>query len=164
MNDVILSGRLTRDPEYKKDSEVAKATIAVDRQVGKDQEKKTDFIPLTAFKTKAALMAKYLYKGSRLLVNGSIRTGSYKNKEGNTIYTTEVIVNRVEFLDTKKEADEHRSNSQNSSNADNDFNNSFDNGKNDPEIDEMVDDIFQGQQNDRGVFITPLFFLILGKE
>lgn len=100
MNSVVLVGRLTKDVEVKtvgKDTQVAKFTLAVNR-VGKDE---ADFISCTAFNKTAELMAKYLYKGSKTGVQGRIQTGSYV-KDGITHYTTDVLVDRVEFLDGKK--------------------------------------------------------------
>lgn len=99
MNSVILIGRLTRDPElvYTPGNQTAVThfSIAVDRR---DKEKTTDFIRITVFGKQAENCDRYLHKGKQVAVNGRIQTGSYKNKEGQTVYTTDVIANNVEFL------------------------------------------------------------------
>jgi single-strand DNA-binding protein len=101
MNNVVLIGRLTKDPElrYIPESQLAVATftLAVDRPFSK--EKQADFIRITVFGKQAENCEKYLEKGRLVAVQGSIRTGSYKNKEGATVYTTEVTADRVQFLD-----------------------------------------------------------------
>ena len=99
MNSVILIGRLTRDPELVytpgSQSAVTHFSIAVDRR---DKEKTADFIRITVFGKQAENCDRYLHKGKQVAVNGRIQTGSYKNKEGQTVYTTDVIANNVEFL------------------------------------------------------------------
>ena len=99
MNSVILIGRLTRDPElvYTPGSQTAVThfSIAVDRR---DKEKTADFIRITVFGKQAENCDRYLHKGKQVAVNGRIQTGSYKNREGQTVYTTDVIANNVEFL------------------------------------------------------------------
>ena len=99
MNRVILCGRLTRDPEIKTsgDMAIAKFTLAVDRKVKKGEEKKADFISCTGFGDRATFIEKYFHKGDGMSLEGRIQTGSYKNKEGVTVYTTDVIVDAVEF-------------------------------------------------------------------
>ena len=103
MNSVVLIGRLTRDPEVRYIAEsqtaVASFSIAIDRFGGGNREKQTDFPRITVFGKQAELCERYLTKGRLVGVQGSIRTGSYKNKEGATVYTTEVVADRVEFLD-----------------------------------------------------------------
>ena len=100
MNNVVLIGRLTRDPEvrYVPESQMAVATftIAIDR-AGKD--KGADFPRITCFGKTAELVERYIAKGRLVGIQGRIQTGSYKNKEGATVYTTEVVADRVEFLD-----------------------------------------------------------------
>lgn len=100
MNQVIISGRLTRDPEVKTAGEttVAKYTIACDRRGKKDE---TDFISCVAFGKTAEFAEKYLAKGKRILITGRIQTGSYENKEGKKVYTTDVIVDSHEFIESK---------------------------------------------------------------
>ena len=102
MNNVTLIGRLTRDPEVRYTSStqmaVARFTIAVDRQFKRDGEPTADFIPIVAFGKTAELCERFLSKGRQVAVEGRIQTGSYTNKDGNKVYTTDVVANRVEFL------------------------------------------------------------------
>jgi single-strand DNA-binding protein len=102
MNSVVLIGRLTRDPElsYTPNTQtaVARFTVAVDRPVSKDRERQADFIRITVFGKQAETVDRYLAKGRQVAVHGRIETGSYKNKDGMTVYTTDVIADRVEFL------------------------------------------------------------------
>ncbi len=103
MNNVVLIGRLTRDPEvrYTPDSQmaIARFSLAIDRPVAKGKEKQTDFPTVVVFGKQAENCEKYISKGRMVAVQGRIQTGSYKNKEGATVYTTEVVANNVEFLD-----------------------------------------------------------------
>ncbi len=104
MNTVSLCGRLVRDPETKMtsgDLMIASFTLAVNRRKKDDP---ADFISCKAFGKTAETMANYLRKGSLIGVTGRIQTGKYDNKEGRTIYTTDVIVNEFEFLESKKSA------------------------------------------------------------
>lgn len=97
MNNVVLIGRLTKDPELshiKDDTAMCKFTLAVDRQ-GKDG---ADFIRIVTWNKTAENCSKYLAKGRQAAVQGRIQTGSYKNKDGHTVYTTDVIANNVQFL------------------------------------------------------------------
>lgn len=105
MNKVIIMGRLTRDPEVRYsqgDTQVAIAryTLAVDRPKPKNGEQATDFISCVTFGKTAEFAEKYLHKGMRILIEGSIRTGRY-DKDGTTIYTTDVLVNSHEFCEGK---------------------------------------------------------------
>lgn len=103
MNNVILIGRLTRDPEvrYTANTQMAVATftLAVDRPVKSGEEKKADFPRVITFGKQAENCEKYLQKGRLVAVQGRIQTGSYKNKDGQTVYTTDVVADRVEFLE-----------------------------------------------------------------
>ena len=104
MNLAILMGRLTRDPDIsttQSGTQIARYTIAIDR-IGKDQG--ADFISCVAFNKSAEFAEKYLKKGTKIAVEGLIRTGSYTNKDGQKVYTTDVIVNRQEFAESKGEA------------------------------------------------------------
>ena len=104
MNSVILIGRLTRDPEISytpSQTEVCKFTLAVDRQTKTTEDKTADFIPIVVWSLQGDRCSKYLRKGSKCAVQGRIETGSYKNKKGDTVYTTDVVANRVEFLDSR---------------------------------------------------------------
>lgn len=101
MNCVILTGRLARDPECRMAGEkmVARFPLAVDRYGDG-----ADFPMIVCFEKQAETVDKYLHKGNRVAVNGRISTGSYEKPDGTKVYTTEVIANNVEFLETKKEA------------------------------------------------------------
>lgn len=103
MNNVVLIGRLTRDPEVRYISEsqmaVATFTLAIDRPTGAGKEKKTDFPRVTVFGRQAENCERFLAKGRLAGVQGSIQTGSYTDKDGKTVYTTDVVANRVEFLE-----------------------------------------------------------------
>ncbi len=107
MNRVILIGRLTRDPEvrYTQGSEpmaVARYTLAVNRRVRKDDgSQEADFINIVAFRKAGEFAEKYFRQGMRVLVSGRIQTGSYTNKDGQRVYTTDVIVDEQEFADSK---------------------------------------------------------------
>jgi len=104
MNNVILSGRLTADPEirYTQDGKaVATYTLAVDRPAAR-QEQKADFIRCTAWEKKAEFAEKYMRKGRKFIVEGRIQTGSYE-KDGRKVYTTDIIVSSQEFADSKPE-------------------------------------------------------------
>ena len=103
MNNVILIGRLTRDPELRyttgqEQTAIANFTLAVDRPKKQGQEKQADFIRVTVFGRQAENCEKYLAKGRQAAVSGRIQTGSFVNKDGQTVYTTDVIANSVEFL------------------------------------------------------------------
>ncbi len=105
MNKVFLIGRLTRDPELRyTSSNLAnmRCSIAVDRQYVRDgEERGTDFINIVAFGNRAETMKKYLTKGSQIAVDGRIQTGSYDGADGKKVYTTDVIVENFQFLDSK---------------------------------------------------------------
>ena len=103
MNKVILIGRLTKDCELKQNGEMAvsRFTVAVDRKFKKEGENTADFINCVAFKTHAENISKYFTKGNRIGIVGHIQTGSYTNKEGQKVYTTDVIVDEWEFVESK---------------------------------------------------------------
>lgn len=101
MNSVVLIGRLTKDPEIRYTSGtqmcVATFTVAIDRPVR--GEKQTDFPRVTCFGKQAENCERYLEKGRLVGVQGRIQTGSYQNKDGQTVYTTDVVADRIEFLE-----------------------------------------------------------------
>ena len=103
MNNVVLIGRLTRDPEVRYISEsqmaVATFTVAIDRPTRAGQEKKTDFPRITVFGRQAENCERFLAKGRLVGIQGRIQTGSYTDKDGKTVYTTDVVANNVEFLE-----------------------------------------------------------------
>ena len=112
MNKVMLTGRLARDPEVRDTQgaepvKVARFTLAVDRQVTKGNSGETaDFISCIAWRKSAELTEKYLRKGMKVLVEGRIQTGSYTNKDNQKVYTTDVVVERIEFLEKKSDSAE----------------------------------------------------------
>ena len=108
MNRVILMGRLTKDPDIRGEGTalVAKYTLAVDRKYKRDEDDSVDFISCVTFSKGAEFAEKYLKKGTKMLVSGRIQTGSYTNKDGQKIYTTDVIVEEQEFAESKKASEE----------------------------------------------------------
>lgn len=109
MNKVVLVGRLTRDPEVRYSqgdsaTAVARYTVAVDRRFKRDGEPTADFIPCVVFGRSAEFAEKYFRQGMRISVSGRIQTGSYTNKDGVRVYTTEVIVEDQEFAESKNAA------------------------------------------------------------
>lgn len=106
MNKVLLMGRLTRDPDIRSTAgeqplTVARYTLAVDRKFKQGEERKADFISCVCFGKSAEFAEKYLRKGVKLAISGRIQTGSYQNKDGQTVYTTDVIVEEQEFAESK---------------------------------------------------------------
>lgn len=106
MNRVILMGRLTRDPEIRysqgdNPTAVARYTLAVDRRFNRNGENAADFIGCVAFGRSAEFAEKYLRKGIKIAVTGRIQTGSYTNKDGMKVYTTDVVVEDQEFAESK---------------------------------------------------------------
>ena len=100
MNKVILMGRLVRDPEVRysqgeNSTAVARYTLAVDRRFKKDSDQTADFIGCIAFGRAGEFTEKYLKKGTKVVVEGRIQTGSYTNKDGNKVYTTDVVVEKI---------------------------------------------------------------------
>ena len=104
MNKVILIGRLTKDAEERNNSTttVTRFNVAVDRAYKKEGEPTADFISCVAFGKTAEFISKYFSKGSKIVIEGEWRTGSYTNKDGQKVYTNDCIVNRVEFAESKK--------------------------------------------------------------
>ena len=110
MNIVVLTGRITKDAEirYTQSNEpmaIARFTLAVDRKYKKDGEQGADFISCVAFGKRAEFMEKYGKKGTKFNLDGSIQTGSYTNKDNQKVYTTDVIVNNIEFGESKGKSD-----------------------------------------------------------
>lgn len=108
MNKVILMGRLTRDPEIRHTAgdqpmAIARYTLAVDRRGAKDGEVSADFVNIVAFSKAAEFVEKYLFKGMKVLVTGRIQTGSYTDRDGKKVYTTDVIAEDQEFGESKKD-------------------------------------------------------------
>ena len=108
MNKVILMGRLTRDPEVRysqgeNSTAIARYTLAVDRRFRRnnDGEQTADFIGCVAFGRQAEFAEKYLRQGTKIAITGRIQTGSYTNREGQKVYTTDVVVEEQEFAESK---------------------------------------------------------------
>jgi single-strand DNA-binding protein len=110
MNKVILMGRLTRDPEVRYSQgenamAVARYTLAVDRRFNRNNDDQTaDFINCVAFGRAGEFAEKYLHKGTKIAITGRIQTGSYTNKDGVKVYTTEVVIEEQEFAESKNSA------------------------------------------------------------
>ena len=109
MNKVILMGRLTRDPEVRygtgeNSTAVARYTIAVDRRFKRDGEQSADFISCVTFGRSAEFAEKYLRQGTKIVLTGRIQTGSYTNRDGQKVYTTDIVVEEQEFAENKAAA------------------------------------------------------------
>lgn len=112
MNKVILMGRLTREPEIRYSqgenaSAVARYTLAVDRRFKRQGEQDADFIGCVSFGKTAEFIERYLHQGTKVVVCGRIQTGSYVNKDGQKVYTTDVVAEEVEFAESKAASSEH---------------------------------------------------------
>ncbi|MBQ8558638.1 MAG: single-stranded DNA-binding protein [Tyzzerella sp.] len=119
MNKVILMGRLTRDPEVRYSqgenaSAVARYTLAVDRRFKRDGEQSADFINCVAFGRAAEFAERYLRQGVKIAVTGRIQTGSYTNRDGVKVYTTDVVIEEQEFAESKAASGASNSNYQTS--------------------------------------------------
>ena len=106
MNKIVLMGRLTADPQVRYSqgdnaTAVARYTLAVNRKFKKDGEPTADFVPCVVFGKSAEFTEKYFRKGMQVAISGRIQTGSYTNKDGNKIYTTDVVVEEQEFAESK---------------------------------------------------------------
>ena len=112
MNKVILMGRLTRDPEVRYSAgenalAIARYTLAVDRRFRRDGEASADFIQCVSFGRTAEFAEKYFRQGLKIAVTGRIQTGSYTNRDGQKVYTTEVVVEDQEFAESKASSDSY---------------------------------------------------------
>jgi single-strand DNA-binding protein len=124
MNKCILMGRLVRQPEVRvttgiTPTTVARFTLAVDRKFHREGEQSADFISCTAFGKTAEFAEKYLKQGTKVVAEGRWQTGSYKNKDGQTVYTNDCLIESLEFAESKK-AEGNESQEQSQTNA-NDF-------------------------------------------
>lgn len=115
MNKVFIMGRLTRDPEVRysqgeRSMAIARYSLAVDRKGrrNQDSDQTADFINCVAFDKAGEFAEKYFRQGMRVLVSGRIQTGSYTNKDGVKVYTTDIVVEDQEFADSKGAADNHQ--------------------------------------------------------
>ena len=125
-NKVILMGRLTRDPEVRysqseQSMAIARFTLAVDRRFKREGDQQTaDFISCTTFGKTGEFIERYCKKGTKLVVEGRIQTGSYTNKDGNKVFTTDVVVESCEFAESKAASG---SSSDTNNNANSNYNN-----------------------------------------
>lgn len=106
MNKVVLVGRLTKDPDVRcnNDTAVARFTVAINRKFkNKDRKYDADFINCICFKNTAEFVEKYFVKGMMIGLSGRIQTGSFTNKDGQKVYTTDIVADEVEFVESKKE-------------------------------------------------------------
>ena len=115
MNKAILMGRLTRDPDVRYSQgenpmAIARYTLAVDRRFKRDGEQNADFINCLAFGRSAEFAEKYFKQGTKIAITGRIQTGSYTNRDGQKIYTTDVVIEEQEFAESKKAAGEQEQN------------------------------------------------------
>ena len=110
MNKVILMGRLTKDPDIRysqgeNSRPIARYTLAVDRRrANADGNRETDFISCVAFDKQAEFSERYLHKGTKITISGRIQTGSYTNRDGQKVYTTDVIIEEQEFAESRQNA------------------------------------------------------------
>lgn len=124
MNKVIITGRLTKEPDVRYSQTasgnmaIARYTLASDRKFKKDGEQNADFINCIAFGKLGEFAEKYLHKGTKIAVVGRIQTGSYTNKDGNKVYTTDVVVEEQEFCENKN-ANNSNSQQPNTANTNN---------------------------------------------
>ena len=108
MNKVYLIGRLTNDPELRKtnnDLSVCRFTLAVNRDYVKGEEKQADFINCIAWRNQADNLARYIRKGGLIAIDGMIQTGSYDDANGKKVFTTDIVANHIEFLESAKKQD-----------------------------------------------------------
>ena len=110
LNKVILMGRLTRNPEVRysqgeKATCVAKYTLAVNRRFHREGEQDADFMNCVAFGKQGEFAEKYLKQGTKIVISGRIQTGSYTNRDGVKVYTTDVVIEEQEFAESKKAAE-----------------------------------------------------------
>lgn len=122
MNKVILMGRLTRDPEVRYSqgdnaTAIARFTLAVDRRIKRDNEVSVDYINCVSFGRSAEFAEKYFHKGTKIVIVGRIQTGSYTNKDGQKVYTTDIVIEEQDFAESKAASQQNNSgNAQNASN------------------------------------------------
>lgn len=123
MNKVILMGRLTRDPEVRYSqgdnaTAIARFTLAVDRRIKRDNEASADYINCVSFGRSAEFAEKYFHKGTKIVIAGSIQTGSYTNKDGQKVYTTDIVIEEQDFAESKAASQQNNSgNTQNTLNS-----------------------------------------------
>ena len=112
MNKVILMGRLTRDPEVRvsngeKQTTIGRFSIAVDRRFKREGQAEADFFNCTTFGKQAEFVEKYLHKGTKVVVVGSIQNDNYTNKDGQQVYSIQIMVDEVEFAESKNSSNQN---------------------------------------------------------
>ena len=122
MNKVVLMGRLARDPEVRytqgdNPTAIARYTLAVDRKFKRENEPSADFINCITFGKLAMFAEKYLHKGTKIAIVGRIQTGSYTNKDGQKVYTTDIVVEEQEFAESKNSGQQSPNQSSNQQSA-----------------------------------------------
>lgn len=123
MNKVILIGRLTKDPEIRYSTgaqpmAVARYSLAVDRRMRRDGNEQTaDFISCVAFGRQGEFAEKYLHKGTKIAISGRIQTGSYTNREGRKVYTTDIVVEDHEFVESRNSSGNTNTSAANTSSS-----------------------------------------------
>lgn len=118
MNKVVLMGRLTRNPDVRYSqgdtpTAVARYTLAVNRRFRRDGQPDADFINCVAFGRQGEFAEKYLKQGTKIVVSGRIQTGSYVNRDGNKVYTTDVVVEEQDFCESKSAQNEYQASQPN---------------------------------------------------
>lgn len=123
MNKVILMGHLTRDPEVRYSqgenaTAIARFTLAVDRRIKRDNEASVDYINCVSFGRSAEFAEKYFHKGTKIVIAGRIQTGNYTNKDGQKVYTTDIVIEEQDFAESKAASQQNNSgNTKNTSNS-----------------------------------------------
>ena len=121
MNKIILMGRLTKDPEITSTAggtTIARFSIAVDRKFKHDGEPEADFFTCNAFNKTAEFVERYIKKGTKVVIDGRIQNDNYTNKEGQKVYGTKIVVNEIEFAESKNAANNNAAQEQQPSNND----------------------------------------------
>ena len=125
MNKIILMGRLTRDPEVRyggaQNIAIARFSLAVDRRYKRERQPQADFFNCTAFGKLGEFVEKYLHKGSKILIDGEMQNDNYQNKDGQTVHGFRVIVNSIEFAESKKASEQNNVTEQNNKTTDDGF-------------------------------------------
>lgn len=116
MNKVFFMGRLTRDPEVRysqgaNPTAIARISLAVDRRIKREGEPEADFFNCTAFGKQAEFMERYLHKGSKIVIIGRLQNNNYTNKDGQQVYGVQVIVEEIEFAESKNASAANNENS-----------------------------------------------------
>lgn len=121
MNKVIMMGRLVRDPEiknYNGDKTLANFSLAVDRRFKRDGQPTADFFNCTAFGALATFAEKYLFKGTKVVIDGEIQNNNYDDRNGTTHYGVKIMINSIEFAESKKASEQNASNTSSNSQSD----------------------------------------------